>query len=83
MNFNINDAILNKEVVSAIKNIQECKDVYPEIIDKQMNLLISQRGNIQESDAQIMERLEDLNLLKGLIKSICSIDNEESKESNT
>ncbi|MFV0538851.1 MAG: hypothetical protein ACK5M3_16025 [Dysgonomonas sp.] len=72
MELNVNGAIFNSEVVSAIKNIQECKGIHLDIIDKQMNLLISQRGNIQESDAEIMERLEDLNLLKGLLKSICN-----------
>lgn len=77
MGMNINGAILNSEVVLAIRNIQECKDIYPGIIDNQMNLLISQRGNIQESSDQIMERLEDLNLLKGMITAICNITEDE------
>lgn len=80
---NINGAILSGEAISAIKNIQECKDVHLETIDNQINLLISQRGNIQESDGEIMERLEDLNLLKGLVKSICNgINNEQKEKSN-
>ncbi len=80
MEFNVNGAIINSEVVSAIKDIQECKGIHEEIIEKQMNLLISQRSNIQESDGQIMERLEDLNLLKGLIKSICNGTTNEKRE---
>lgn len=77
---NINGAILSSEAITAIKDIQECKDVHLNIINKQMSLLISQRSNIQESDGEIMERLEDLNLLKGLIRSICNGISNEQKE---
>lgn len=80
---NINGAILSSEAITAIRDIQECKDVHLETIDNQINLLISQRSNIQESDGEIMERLEDLNLLKGLVKSICNgISNEQKEKSH-
>lgn len=81
MKLNVEGAMLDNNVVSAIKEIQECKSVHLEIIEKQMNLLISQRANIQESDGEIIQRLEDLNLLKKLFRKIGNgVNDERQKE---
>lgn len=73
MTHNIDGAIITNDVIQAIKTIQEYDDRAVCVIDKEMSLLISQRANIQESDGEIMARLEDLNFIKSLLTGIAKV----------
>jgi hypothetical protein len=60
----LNGALVNNEVINTLKEIQESPQSYLEVIENQMNLLITQRANIQESSDVMMHYLEELNFIK-------------------
>lgn len=73
MTHNIDGAIFNKDVVQAIKTVQEYNDKATGIIEKEMNILISRGRTSEDSSDEILERLEDLNFIKSILISISNI----------
>lgn len=73
MTHNIDGAIITNDVIQAIKTIQEYNDKATDIVEKEMNILISRGRTSEESSDEILKRLEDLNFIKSLLTGIAKV----------
>lgn len=70
MEHSIDGAIINAQIVSQVKYIQENSTMLLPIFDNLFKFLLDQRKNIQESSDVILNHMEDLSFLKEIISDI-------------
>ncbi|MBD8349347.1 hypothetical protein [Dysgonomonas sp. HGC4] len=70
MEHSIDGAIINPNVITQVKYIQENSGTVLPIFDDLIKLILEQRKHMQESSDVILDRMEDLQFLKEIMIDI-------------